>query len=90
MQASPARVARNLVRQYGRAGLRRLVDAWQQGVSDTSLAAGYGVSHQRVQQWRTALGVRTSAWRPHADMARLAQEGDVLPEQEAAEAQPHP
>jgi transcriptional regulator with XRE-family HTH domain len=47
---------RNLERKYGSGALHFLRTCYAQGVSDAEIAAAFGVSRERVRQWRKTLG----------------------------------
>ena len=59
MSISPAsreRVARNFIRRHGRVKFRRLLDALGRGESGQAIADEFGVSRERVRQWKNAFG----------------------------------
>ena len=74
----PRKVTRNLVATYGRRQTMRLLDGFASNESGAELAALFGVSRQRVHQWRKVLcnvqtvftpapGVMTVLGRPEAE-----------------------
>lgn len=72
------RVARNIVRNYGREALTWLVAGFD---TDANLAEmgrefarfnqGQSVSRERMRQWRKALGVRITFYEVDADVKRV-------------------
>lgn len=54
-------VARNFIRQYGKAKFKRFLKYLREGVSGEVVAQEFGVSRERVRQWKNAFGrvVRT-------------------------------
>ena len=54
--ASRERVARNFIRRYGRVKFRRLLDALGRSESGQVIADEFGVSRERVRQWKNAFG----------------------------------
>lgn len=65
-------VAANIIDQYGKRGLRRLLYGFQRGRTNVELAPVFGVSPQRVHQWRGALGATVTRYTVHEDMVVLA------------------
>jgi transposase-like protein len=51
-----------------------LVDDLTSGKPVPEIAARFGVSRQRVYQWRTSLGFETRAWTPRPEILRLVDE----------------
>lgn len=68
---SRQRVAGNFIANHGRDGLRRLLILFQQGVSGQVIADEFGVSRERVRQWRNAFGRVITHYQVHTDVAAL-------------------
>jgi hypothetical protein len=49
-------VARNFISQYGKAKFKRFLKLLRQGASGEAIAEEYGVSRERVRQWKNAFG----------------------------------
>ncbi len=67
------RMVRNFVKTRGRASLRRFIDLCDQGYSGQKIADEFGVTRQRVQQWRDAFGRTIHAYSVHTDILRLTE-----------------
>lgn len=52
-----ARVANNIINTYGRDKFLFLVNQFSAGVAGPSIASEFGVTRQRVNQWKRKLGV---------------------------------
>ncbi|NOY24986.1 MAG: hypothetical protein GXP62_03850 [Oligoflexia bacterium] len=50
------RVARNFIRTYGRTRFRRLLQALASAESGQAIADEFGVSRERVRQWKNMFG----------------------------------
>lgn len=69
-----AKVARNFVDRHGVDGLRRLLDLLQEDRSGQEIADEFGVSRERVRQWKNAFGQSVVIYQVHAEVLRLAGE----------------
>lgn len=58
------RVAREIVRRYGRGKLRRLVSGLEHGESGQQLAYEFAVSRQTIMVWKRALMIERVEARP--------------------------
>lgn len=58
------RVAREIVRRYGRRKLRRLVSGLEHGESGQQLAYEFAVSRQTIMVWKRALMIERVEARP--------------------------
>ena len=56
------RVARNIIKKHGPDKFTRLLDLFREGVSGTDIAAEFGVSRQRVNQWKQKLGTSVETY----------------------------
>jgi DNA-directed RNA polymerase sigma subunit (sigma70/sigma32) len=70
-QDSRERVARNFVERYGAAGLERMLDALSDGVSGQAIAEEFGVSRERVRQWKEAFGRSVTLYQVYPEVRRL-------------------
>lgn len=71
---SRERVARNFIKTYGRARFRRLLDALAQSESGQAVAEEFGVSRERVRQWKNAFGTVITMYQLHPEVERILQE----------------
>ena len=53
------RIAKNIIDNYGVDMFKYLVSSLKQGVSGTEIGEEFGVTRQRVSQWRKALVLET-------------------------------
>tara|TARA_Y100000389_G_scaffold185752_1_gene205455 strand:- start:3518 stop:3772 length:255 start_codon:yes stop_codon:yes gene_type:complete len=49
------KMARNIVKNHGRAGLRTLLEGWAEGEDNATLARDLKISRERVRQYKLAL-----------------------------------
>jgi cytochrome oxidase Cu insertion factor (SCO1/SenC/PrrC family) len=70
--ADPATVAKNFINQYGKAKFKRFIKLLKDGSSGEQIAEEYGVSRERVRQWKNAFGVVTQSYDVSADIQKLA------------------
>ncbi len=68
----PETVATNIVEEHGRRGLRKLLAMFDSGESGTVIAEQFGVSRQRVHQWKQLLGECHTSYAPDSRVAELA------------------
>lgn len=73
----PDTVARNFVRRYGADRLRRLIDLIAAGESGQVIASEFGVTRERVRQWKNAFGHSVQVYQVHADVWRVLDEADA-------------
>lgn len=52
----PETVAKNFISQYGKARFKRFLKLLRKGTSGETIAEEYGVSRERVRQWKNAFG----------------------------------
>jgi hypothetical protein len=70
---SRERIARNFVERYGRDQLKDLLDRFAAGDSGQAIADAYGVSRERVRQWKNAFGSQVTMYQVHADVRAVAE-----------------
>jgi len=66
--------AEHIIVMYSKDGLRRMLRNFRAGRSNASMARWFGVSPQRIGQWRTVLGETRVAYRIHEKILRIAGE----------------
>ena len=71
---SRERVARNFIKTYGRARFRRLLDALANAESGQAVADEFGVSRERVRQWKNTFGTVITMYQVHPEVERLLKE----------------
>lgn len=71
---SRERVARNFIRTYGRARFRRLIEALGSSESGQVVAEEFGVSRERVRQWKNIFGDLITVYRLHPEIERILNE----------------
>ena len=75
---SAERVSRNFIKKRGREAYGRLIDLLVSQATSTSMASEFGVSRQRIHQWKTALGTTITFYRVYPEIQRIAAE-EVVP-----------
>ena len=68
------RVARNFIRTYGRTRFRRLLEALAAGESGQAFADEFGVSRERVRQWKNTFGEVITYYRVFPEVDRILKE----------------
>jgi ABC-type siderophore export system fused ATPase/permease subunit len=71
---SRERVARNFIKAYGRAKFRRLLEALANSESGQIVADEFGVSRERVRQWKNTFGTVITVYQVHPEVERLLRE----------------
>lgn len=71
---SRERVARNFVKSYGRTRFRRLLEALANSESGQTLADEFGVSRERIRQWKNTFGTVITVYQVHPEVERLLRE----------------
>ena len=71
---SRERVARNFIKTYGRARFRRLLEALARSESGQAVADEFGVSRERVRQWKNTFGTVITMYQVHPEVERLLAE----------------
>lgn len=75
---SRERVARNFIRTYGRTKFRRLVEALAHGESGQLVADEFGVSRERVRQWKNTFGEVITHYRIYPEVDRILHERRMI------------
>lgn len=70
--ADSGTVARNFVNQYGRPKFKRFLKLLSAGVSGEEIAQEYGVSRERVRQWKNAFGAIIQTYDIDPAISRMA------------------
>ncbi len=71
---SRERVARNFIKSYGRTRFRRLIEALEAGESGQTIANEFGVSRERVRQWKNTFGQVITLYQLHPEVERIFRE----------------
>jgi hypothetical protein len=71
---SAERISRNFIKKRGRESLRHLIYLLRSQTDGSAMAAEFGVSRQRVHQWKNALGTTITFYRVHPEIQRIADE----------------
>ena len=71
---SRERVARNFIKSYGRTRFRRLLEALAAGESGQQIANEFGVSRERVRQWKNTFGEVITHYRVYPEVDRILRE----------------
>ncbi|MBM4391613.1 MAG: hypothetical protein FJ090_10870 [Deltaproteobacteria bacterium] len=74
---SRERVARNFIKSYGRTKFRRLLEALANAESGQTLADEFGVSRERIRQWKNTFGTVITVYQVHPEVERLLRERRV-------------
>lgn len=67
----PTTVARNFIRQYSKARLRKFLKMVGNGDSGEDIAEYFGVSRERVRQWKNAFGEIVVSYDIDPDVRKL-------------------
>ncbi len=71
---SRERVARNFIRTYGRQRFQRLLEALAANESGQAIAEEFGVSRERVRQWKITFGTVITHYQLHPEVERILAE----------------
>jgi len=71
---SRERVARNFIKSYGRQRFRRLLEALAAAESGQVIADEFGVSRERVRQWKNTFGEVITHYRVYPEVDRILHE----------------
>ncbi len=74
---SRERVARNFVKRYGEKQFTRLIQLLQDGESGQVIADQFGVSRERVRQWKNTFGQSYSLYQVHPDIERILRDSEA-------------
>lgn len=61
-------VIRNIIKKYGMAKAKSLISALEHLDSGEEIARDYGVSRERVRQWKHALGATVQLYQVHPEV----------------------
>ncbi|MBZ0137439.1 MAG: helix-turn-helix domain-containing protein [Planctomycetes bacterium] len=67
-----ATVAKNFINQYGKAKFKRFIKLLKEGASGEQIAEEYGVSRERVRQWKNAFGNVVQSYDVNPDITKIA------------------
>jgi hypothetical protein len=70
--SSAALVAKNFVKQHGKARLKKFLRMMQAGESGERIAAEFNVSRERVRQWKNTFGRMVQSYDIDPEVAKLA------------------
>jgi len=71
---SVERVVANFVARYGRDRLQELLNALTAGESGQHIADQFGVSRERVRQWKNTFGTEVVFYRVHHEVIAAVEE----------------
>lgn len=67
-----ATVAKNFINQYGKAKFKRFIKLLKDGASGEQIAEEYGVSRERVRQWKNAFGNVVQTYDINPEISKIA------------------
>ena len=68
------KVARNFIKSYGRSRFRELLRGLAEGKSGQVIANDFGVSRERVRQWKNTFGDMVTIYQLHPEIERILNE----------------
>jgi DNA-directed RNA polymerase sigma subunit (sigma70/sigma32) len=68
------KVARNFIKSYGRSRFRELLQGLAEGKSGQVIADDFGVSRERVRQWKNTFGDMVTIYQLHPEIERILNE----------------
>ena len=71
MASNPRVLAKYLIETHGDASFRKLIEMFKNGESGTKIGVIFGVTRQRVSQWKASLGTEKVFYSAHADIQDL-------------------
>ena len=71
---SRERVARNFIKAYGRMRFRHLLESLARSESGQVIADEFGVSRERVRQWKNTFGEVITHYRVYPEVDRILHE----------------
>lgn len=74
-----ARVANNIIDHYGKEKFLFLINQFSSGASGPSIATEFGVTRQRVNQWKRKLGVEHVTYVLTPEVEALLREETSIP-----------
>ena len=68
------KVARNFIKTYGRSRFRELLSSLAEGKSGQLIANDFGVSRERVRQWKNAFGQVITIYQVYPEIQKVLDE----------------
>ena len=68
------KVAPNFIKSYGRGKFRELLSGLAQGKSGQVIADDFGVSRERVRQWKNTFGDMVTIYQLHPEIEKILNE----------------
>lgn len=68
------KVARNFIKSYGRSKFRELLSSLADGKSGQAIADEFGVSRERVRQWKNTFGDMVTIYQLHPEIEKILNE----------------
>ncbi len=65
------KVARNFIKSYGRSKFRELLSGLAEGKSGQVIADDFGVSRERVRQWKNTFGDMVTIYQLHPEIEKI-------------------
>ena len=65
------KVARNFIKTYGRSRFRELLSSLAEGKSGQLIANDFGVSRERVRQWKNTFGDMVTIYQLHPEIEKI-------------------
>lgn len=65
------KLARYLIKRFGKDGLQRLIEGFERRDKCAELVQTYGVTRQRIHQWKNTLGVPIRSYVLHPEVQAL-------------------
>lgn len=72
------KVAQNVIKRYGVERFLKLIEAFHENTPGAEICAEFGVTRQRVQQWKQTLGTQHVMYELDADVAALVESKTVM------------
>ena len=72
---APATVVRNIIKKYGMSQAASLISALQNFDSGEEIARDFGVSRERVRQWKNSLGMTVHVYQVHPEVCAVLEGG---------------
>ena len=69
--ADPRRIATHIIKDHGVTGFHNLISCFQRNVDGETIGKIFGVTRQRVCQWRGILGRKVVSFEPDAKIQDL-------------------
>ncbi|MDC1141760.1 helix-turn-helix domain containing protein [Planctomycetota bacterium] len=71
-EVDPVVVAKNFISQYSKGKLKKFIRMLDNGMSGEAIAQEYGVSRERVRQWKNAFGSVVTRFEPSDAIKEVA------------------